>query len=103
MVPLVSALHEERQLIFSRSVTLRQLKWTVEKMQKDSPFHWTSHSLRRTFSQWLLDGGIEVAVVEELMGHVHRSTTLQSYGYMPWPRQVEAMKVVNEHCQLTLW
>jgi site-specific recombinase XerD len=102
-IPLVSALSNERQLIFSRPVTLRQLKWTVEKMQKDSPFQWTSHSLRRTFSQRLLDRGVEVAVVEELMGHVHRSTTLQSYGYVPWPRQVEAMKVLEEHHQMALW
>lgn len=90
-VPLAAALRDYRELV-TRPYSLRQMRWHYESFRKRSPFAWTPHQLRATFAQRMLDVGVELAVVEALLGHVPKSMTLRAYALMPWDRKVEAVK-----------
>lgn len=78
--------------ILTMPFTLRQMRWAYEDLRKRSPFDWTPHNLRDTFSQCHLDGGVEVYTVEAMLGHTARSTTLRSYGHIPVDRIIEAQR-----------
>lgn len=91
-VPIAPELAAAREGILSVSPSRRQARWAFEKLQQRSPFHWTTHGLRRTFAQRLLDEEVPVTVVEALLGHGVKSTTLRSYAQVPWKQKVGAIE-----------
>lgn len=90
-VPIVPMLLDYREIL-TRRYTLRQMRWAYEALRARSPFAWTPHQLRDTFAQRHLDNGVELVIVEALLGHAPTSTTLRSYAGAPWERKVEAQR-----------
>lgn len=58
-------------------------------------FAFKTHALRRTFAQALLDADVALEVVESLLGHAPRSTTLAAYASVPWRRKVAAIELLE--------
>lgn len=90
-VPLAPMLLEYREIV-TRAYTLRQMRWAYEALRARAPFAWTPHQLRDTFAQRHLDNGVELVIVESLLGHAPTSTTLRSYAGAPWERKVAAQR-----------
>lgn len=90
-LPIAPAIRDQRDVL-TIVYTRRQMRWAYESLRARSPFPWTPHQLRDTFGQAHLDNRVEVEVVEDLMGHAPKSTTLRVYTNIPWERKVDAMR-----------
>lgn len=90
-VPIPPALKGFRE-ICTTPVSERRMRWAYESLRARSPFVWTPHQLRDTFTQRHLDRTVEVEVVEDMLGHKPRSTTLRVYGSVPWDRKLDAQR-----------
>ena len=56
---------------------LRRLPGAIKKSHDQSPtrYIYTPHSLRATTATLLLDAGVDIRKVQELLGHKHVTTT----------------------------
>jgi site-specific recombinase XerD len=93
-IPVAPALRDfpEFKEICTTPISLRGMRWAYESLRRISPFEWTPHQLRDTFSQRHLDNGVRLEVVEDLLGHAPRSTTLRVYSDIPWDLKVAAQR-----------
>lgn len=93
-VPIAPAIRDQRE-ICTTPISLRSMRWAYESLRARCPFEWTTHQLRDTFCQRHLDNHIEVEVVENMLGHAPRSTTLRVYGSIPWDRKAHAQGILR--------
>jgi integrase len=71
------------------------LKQTAQRLRKRTGFHWVPGSLRRTFSQRLLDAEVPVHVVKNLMGHAPREVLFSHYATVPYGQKEAAIGTLD--------
>ena len=62
--------------------------------------HATVHSLRRAFATHLIEQGVDISIVQALLGHSHLSTTMRYIRVAT--RAIAAVKSPLEHLKLTV-
>ena len=62
----------------SRGLTTRAIQWLINENRKkvDTHKHITSHTLRHTYATHLLEDGLNIVALKELLGHARIETTM---------------------------
>ncbi len=77
-------------------VNLRNNYNKVLKQAKITDF--TFHTLRHTACTRLLEKGVSIDVVKEIMRHSNIQITLDVYNHINQQRKFDAVKVLNDYC-----
>lgn len=94
-VPVHRELERVRDRILSHSCSRDVLKHVCKSLSHYTGIPFSSHMLRSTFSQRLLDVGVEGMVADELLGHAPKLILNSNYAYTPWERKVRAIELLN--------
>ena len=76
-------------------VNIRNTYTKVLKQAKITNFNF--HSLRHTACTRMLEKGVEIDVVKEIMRHSNISITLEVYNHINQDRKIEAIRVLNDY------
>jgi site-specific recombinase XerD len=90
-VPVHAELLNKREDILDNSSTADALKHVVRSASHYTGIPFTSHTLRRTFAQHLVEEGVLREVVGDLLGHA-QGVTVQAYAPITWHEKVDAME-----------
>lgn len=85
----------KRAIFFEHLGNGKQLQRACRELRDRAGFYFTTHQLRDTFAQRLLDLDIALPVVESLLGHSHKSMTLRAYATIPWHQKVQAIRQLH--------
>jgi site-specific recombinase XerD len=91
-IPLHPELERVKHRILSHTVSRDTLKHVCRSLSTYTGIKFSTHTLRRTFSQRHLDLGTDPFLVDDLLGHKPKLVLLQSYGAFPWDTKVEAQE-----------
>lgn len=92
-VPLHRFLVENRKTM-QRSWAMSTYQRTYEGLRDRLGFHFTPHTLRRTFDTGLRDNGGRGDVVDELMGHSGETVAARHYTWISWDLKVSTMELL---------
>jgi len=76
-------------------INIRNTYTKVLKQAKITNFNF--HSLRHTACTRMLEKGVEIDVVKEIMRHSNISITLEVYNHINQDRKIEAIRVLNDY------
>lgn len=97
---LAGELYEDNGLVFAteigRLIDPGNFNRTFERMIKRAGIeHANLHSLRHTFATRSLEAGMNIKIVQELMGHSSMSVTADVYSHVLVEQKVEEMKKLD--------
>lgn len=94
-VPMHPELAAVREHILSTSTSRGNLRHVARSMSYYTDIPFTSHALRRTFADMLLEEDVQEGVVMALMGHSPRTVLRAHYSAPKWHHKVAAMGKLN--------
>ena len=62
----------------------------------------TPHTLRHTYCTRMAENGIDVKVLQEIMGHANISVTMQVYNHATFERTQKAIEAIEPVLKLTV-
>jgi integrase/recombinase XerD len=51
----------------------------IKRMKNKTGINFTPHMLRHTYATELHEAGVDIAIIQRLLGHAHVQTTIQTY------------------------
>ncbi|WP_446681927.1 site-specific integrase [Enterococcus devriesei] len=75
------------------TVTPNSIKWSSSQVKKKLGINFNFHSLRHTHATMLLEDGVKPKIVQERLGHLRISTTMDKYVHVTKKMKNEAVDI----------
>lgn len=62
-----------------KPMTDSSVRSLIKRMKKKTGIDFTPHMLRHTYATELHEAGVDIAIIQRLLGHAHVQTTIQTY------------------------